>query len=226
MVKPAPTALNRCHRVRPRSTDPRCHLGETMTWLFHAQVKPWMSEKRRSFVKDVLELYGVEQDGGELACTVNNVAELGDEIIRLGQACLRVSDLIFTKRMAITSSMVEQVESVLEDAEFSYAQDVELGGRFRKPVRLDFVVQQAKQPAAGILTLTSTTRSAAHTTANEVFTKWYDVSESPNIGRRLTVFDDRQNLYRLEDLERLEDVSEVVPVSDSKRLVALLEDAA
>ena len=114
-----------------------------ITPLFHAQVKPWMSERRRSFVKDVLDLYGVEQDGGELVCTVNNVADLGDEIIRLGQACLRVSDLIFTKRMAITSSMVEQVESVLE-----------FGGRFGKPVRLDFVVQQAEQPAAGILTLT------------------------------------------------------------------------
>lgn len=209
-------------RSPARLTD----LGETMTWLFHAQVKPWTSEKRRSFVKDVLELYGVEQDGGELVCTVSDVAELGNDISRLGQACLRISDLIFTKRMAITSSLVEQVESVLDDAEFSYAQDVEVTGRFGRPVRLDFVVQQAKQPPAGILTLMSTTRSTAHTTANEVFTKWYDVKESPALGRRLTVFDDRQKLYRLEDLERLEDVCDVVPMSDSKRLVSLLAEAA
>lgn len=189
-------------------------------------LSPWTSEKRRSLVQDVLELHHVHQDGGELVCAVAGVDELGPRIIELGQACLRVSDLIFTKRMTITSSVVEQIESALDDAELSYRQNVDLHGRFGKPVRLDFLVEQPARPAAGILTLTSTTRSTAHATANEVFTKWYDVKESSDLGRRLTVFDDRQDLYRMDDLERLEDVCELVALSDTRRLVSLLEHAA
>lgn len=204
----------------PRLTD----LGETMTWLFHAQVKPWASAKRRTFVEDVLEQHGVTQRGGELLVLVPTIDKLGESLIALGQSCLRISDLIFTKRFSISSPLSDQVESALDDAEFSYEPDVEVEGRFGNKVRLDFLVKGRHRPS-GILTLSSTTRSSAHTTANELFSRWYDVEGSTSIDRRLTVFDDSHDWYRSEDLERLEKVSAVVPVSDTKMLVELLEAA-
>lgn len=208
-------------RTVPKLSD----LGETMTWLFHAQVKPWTSEKRRLFVQDVLSLYEIEREGGELMRRIDDVGQLGDEIIRLGQACLRVSDLVFTKRMTISSSVTEHVEAALDDADLSYVPDAEIAGRFGKRVRLDFMVKRPVRDS-GILTLTSTTRSSAHYTANEIFTKWYDLQDSSAIERRVTVFDDRQQWYRDEDLERLEELSVVVPLTDTRRLVDILEAAA
>lgn len=205
----------------PRLTD----LGETMTWLFHAQIKPWTSAKRRAFVEAVLEGYKVQQDGGELLMPISSVDKLGDGIIELGQACLRISDLIFTKRISISSPMADQVESALDDAELSYRPDAEVPGRFGNTVRLDFLVEMPKSPPSGILTLSSTTRPSAHVTANELFSRWYDLKGVEQLGKRLTVFDDRQDVYRSEDLERLEDFSEVVPVSDTKKLIELLEAA-
>ena len=206
---------------QPHLTD----LGETMTWLFHAQIKPWTSAKRRAFVEAVLEQYKVHQDGGELLMPVSSVDKLGEDIIELGQACLRISDLVFTKRISISSPIVDQVESALDDAELNYRPDVEIHGRFGKAVRLDFLVDMPKRPPSGILTLSSNTKSSAHVTANELFSRWYDLKDVQHLGKRLTVFDDRQDTYRSEDLERLEDVSEVVPVSDTRKLVDLLEAA-
>jgi hypothetical protein len=79
-------------RAEHRLTD----LGETLNWLFHAQVKPWISEKRRAFVEDILVLHGVKRDGGQLFLPVTNEVEVVDGLVQLGQACLRVADLVWS----------------------------------------------------------------------------------------------------------------------------------
>lgn len=74
-------------------------LGQTMAWLLDVQVKPWLSRKRQAFIDDALRLYGVHQRGAQLVRPLDGrLDEPIAAIVLLGQACVRVADLVFTKR--------------------------------------------------------------------------------------------------------------------------------
>ena len=196
-------------------------LGQTMSWLLDVQVKPWLSRKRQGFLEDAIRLYGVEQRGGELVRPLASLDELVPGVVQLGQACVRVSDLMFTKRSVMVTAFAEQVEEVLNDTEMLYEQNVELEGRFGTPVRVDFLVGGPRVESA-LLTLSSGNSSAAHVASNEVFRRWYDLDVPHRSEQRVTVFDDSLDVYRDEDLQRLRGVSDVVPLSDRQTLLDLL----
>ena len=58
--------------------------------------------------------------------------------------------------------------------------------------------------------------------ANEIFRKHYDLDTPQRDEQRVTVFNDSVDVYRGEDIDRLRDVCEVVPLSARQDLVALL----
>jgi len=189
-------------------------LGQTFGWLHDVQVKPWQSKKRKMFVDDSLELFGASSDGGEIKLIARSMGELMGAVFRLGQACARVSDLTVTKRAVTPSMFVESVESLIVDTDLPYEPDVALLGRSRS-VRVDFLIIGPRRESA-ILTLSSGHTAQAHTAANEIFTRWFDLSKRNE--QRITVYNDDFNVYRDEDLERLREFSEVIASSDSDRL--------
>ena len=140
---------------------------------------------------------------------------------RKRQAAVRVSDLLFTRRSAMVTSFAEQVEDLLNDVEVPYTPNVELEGRFGKVVRVDFLTSGARLQTA-ILTLSSGSTSQAHVSATEVFQRWYDLDVSSRHEQRLTVLDDRADVYREDDIQRLRDLSDVVALSDRQTLQDLL----
>jgi hypothetical protein len=196
-------------------------LGQTMSWLLDLQVKPWLSRKRQSFVDDALRLYGVEQKGGELVHPLDSPDALVPAIVSLGQACLRVADLMFTKRSAMVAAFSEQVEEVLGDVEVPYIPNAELEGRFGRVVRVDFLAE-GRSAKSAILTLSSGNTSQAHVAANEIFRRWYDLDVPTRSEQRITILDDRVDIYRDDDLRRLRDMSQVVAFSDRQTLGDLL----
>lgn len=196
-------------------------LGQTMSWLLDVQLKPWLSRKRQGYLEDALRLYKVEQRGGELTRLLADTSELVPGIVSLGQACVRVADLMFTKRSAMVTAFTEQVEEVLNDVEVTYAPNVELEGRFGNLVRVDFVAMGPRVQSA-ILTLSSGNPSQAHVAATEVFRRWYDLDVPSRHEQRVTVLDDRTDVYRDEDIKRLRGLSDVVALSDRQTLTDLL----
>lgn len=199
-------------------------LGQTMSWLLDVQVKPWLSRKRQGYLEDALRLYKVEQRGGELTRPLSQDSDLLPGIVSLGQACVRVSDLMFTKRSAMVTAFTEQVEEVLNDVDVPYAPNVELQGRFGNLVRVDFVTTGPGVQSA-ILTLSSGNPSQAHVAATEVFRRWYDLQIPARHEQRVTVLDDRTDVYREEDIRRLRELSDVVALSDRQTLTDLLRAA-
>lgn len=72
--------------------------GQTTAFLLNHEVRPWTSAKRRAQLQEAVSLYGVELAGGALVKPIADVAkDLNEGIILLGQACVRMSDLLFTK---------------------------------------------------------------------------------------------------------------------------------
>lgn len=195
-------------------------LAATMTWLSDLQVKPWQSKKRQRLVDDILHVLGVRQNGGALETAIPaSAAALADAIVCLGQACVRVADISFTRRSSLQVRAVDEVEEILSDADLVYEANFDLSGRLGNVVQVDFLVHGLRSRSA-VLTLSSQNNSSAHSQANEVFRKWYDLEESRE--QHVTIFDDRFDVYRAEDLKRIEAMSTIVPLSQPKQVIELL----
>lgn len=190
-------------------------LGQTSSWLLHLQIKPWLSKKREAMLSDALALHGVSQVGGALEYPLDTAGSFADGVVRLSQACLRAADLCFTRRNALQTVFKDQVEETFSDLELDFEQDVDLVGR--TTVRVDYLVRTVRLTSA-ILTLSSGSASSAHVSANEVFRKWYDLAVPSRPEARITLWDDGRDVYKSEDLERLSQLSSVVPFSDRQAL--------
>lgn len=197
-------------------------LGQTTLWLSDVLVKPWQSKKRQRFVEDSLRVLDVRQNGGALETDFEVTPDsLLDAVVRLGQACVRIADLTFTRRSTLQVFAGEEVEELLSDAELPYETNASLVGRHGNVISVDFLVQGRRQRSV-MLTLASQYQAAAHTSANEVFRKMYDLKTPDRTEQRVTVFDDRFDVYRADDLDRLRDVSDVLALSQKSELVSLL----
>jgi hypothetical protein len=115
----------------------------------------------------------------------------------------------------------DEVEELISDADLAYQTDAPLQGRHGNVVVVDFLVEGRRRRSA-VLTLAAPSNAAAHIAANEVFRKHWDLDTPLRGEQRVTVFDDRLDVYRPEDLDRLRDVCEVVPLSAREDVVALL----
>jgi len=188
-------------------------LGNTSQWLLDVQVRPWLSKKRQAYIEDALRIYGVAQNGGALELQLQSLDAIIDGVVRLGQACIRVADLVYTRRSALQSAVTEEVEEVLADFEMDYDVNPELRGRYGVPVRVDFLVRGTKGRSA-LLTLSSPNTSQAHVQANEIFRRWYDLDVPARTEQRVTIFNDSYDVYRDDDFRRLSDMSELVALSD------------
>jgi Domain of unknown function DUF1828 len=196
-------------------------LGQTMAWLLDVQVKPWLSRKRQAFVDDALRLHGVQQKGGQLVRALPEADDLMPAIVALGQACVRVADLMFTKRSSMVAAFAEQVEEVLVDLEVPYVPNAELEGRFGRAVRVDFLAV-GRSAKSAILTLSSGNTSQAHLAANEIFQRWFSLDIPQRSEQRITILDDRTDVYRSDDIQRLRALSQLVAFSDRQTLGDLL----
>lgn len=188
-------------------------LGNTSQWLLDVQVRPWLSKKRQAYVEDALRIYGVAQQGGALEIPLASLDGIVDGIVRLGQACVRVADLVYTRRSSLVLPVAEEVEEVLADAELAYEPNPEIEGRYGKPVRVDFLVRGA-QTKSDVLTWSNKNASQAHVQANEIFRRWYDLNIPARTEQRVTIFDDRYDAYRDDDIRRLRDLSEILALSE------------
>lgn len=195
--------------------------GQTTAWLLDMQVRPWKSKKRQRFLEDAISVYKVNQNGGALEKHFSTEAELKDVILDLGQACIRVADLTYTRRSSMQSAFSEEVEEFLCDTALDYESNVELDGRYGTPVRVDYLVTGTTHQSA-VLSWSTRNTSAAHTQANEIFRKWYDLTIPNRKESKITVLDDRFDVYRDEDLNRIRDYSDIITFSDKESLSEIL----
>jgi len=186
-------------------------LGQTMGLLLDVQVKPWLSSKRKALLNDILDLHGVCLGGGALELEVRALSELPQGVVCLGQTCVRVADLIFTKRTTVPPAAEEEIEEVVSELAVGYEVGAELPGRYGELVKVDFLVKKGRGSA--VLSLSNQNAYQAHTQAVEIFRKWYDL-ETRN-EQLVTVLDDRFDTYKLDDIERIKERSALVGISDS-----------
>lgn len=196
--------------------------AQTTAWLADVQVQPWKSKKRQAFLDDAVASLGVRQTGGALEASFEATHDsLESAVIRLGQACLRVADLYYTRRASFQySTLNEDVEELLVDADLRFQPNVQIMGSLGKAVPVDFEVEGQKTKSL-VMTLSSQSTASSHQVATEVFRRHFDLA-GVRKEQQVTIVDDRYDVFKDEDIKRLERVSAVVPFSARKDVVALL----
>jgi len=157
-------------------------LGTTVGWLMDMGIQTWTTSRRRDQVQSVLDAFDAGQKGAEIVVTVRPGEALASAIIRLSQACARVSDLYLTKRQQI-AQFRETVEELVSAFDFSYEARKELKGVEAK-VTVDLLVDGPNQESA-VLCI-DPTRQAVDDAAH----KWYDLRDRGE--QKLTVYNDTQ----------------------------------
>lgn len=197
-------------------------LGQTMEFLINHQVRPWTSKKRKQQLEDAIAIFGATLNGGKIEVPLAG-GSLEDRILLLAQACLRASDLVFTKRQALQSTFAEDIETFLAESDLNFDSGATLDGYYG-PVAVDFVVRGAHATSA-VLSLSSRTRGAAHASANELFQRFYDLAKANRPEQRITLVDDAVpvlQVFKQEDLNRIEEFSWVFMFSQCDEVRALM----
>lgn len=184
-------------------------LGQTADYVADMQFNLFATKKRRVLIDDICESLGVKQSEGGFAILIpaQEIASLPNAIVRLAQACIRATDLVFTQRLQSSGTFQEEIEEFLATHQLLYESDVELPGRYNNLIKVDFKVRGERLSS---LVQTLSTRTNAHVVSNEVFRRWHDL-EPYRLGNQfMTIYDEASDNYRADDLSRLSEYSLVL----------------
>src|SRR5215213_1773294 len=184
--------------------------GLTANYLLDMHIKAWSTSKRRQLIQDICEILEVDSDAGVFRIALGrDIATLSSAIVRLAQACIRVSDLSFTQRLQSSATFQENVEEFIAGANLQYEIEPVLIGALNNPVKVDFRVKGSKVLSL-VQTLSAPNPTNAHPKSVEVFTRWFDLQSHNGLRHQFVTVFDTINSFKEYDLERLSLVSTVV----------------
>ncbi len=195
--------------------------GQASDYLLDLQIKLWANAKRKTLVSDVCKALDVINEDGVLKINFqedeSDLKLIPEYLVRLAQACIRVTDIAFTQRFRTQGTFVEEVEEFIASTELIYQPSFSVLGCYGKEVDFDFKVKG--KHVESLVHTVPTQSLSPHMPAAEVFTRWYDVRNQWDKFQKITVFDStKESTLRSDDIERLSEVSEVVafPAEESR----------
>ncbi len=194
--------------------------GMTADYLLDMQIKYWATKKRRTLIDDICSSLKVEQQAGVFQVRLqDSLSDLSMGIVRLAQACIRVTDLSFTQRLQISGTFQEDVEEFIATADLPYESDVELVGSYGKIVKVNFRVI-GQTVTSLVQTLSFSTIPNAHIAANEVFRKWWDLRPHHTSHQFLTLYDAQNSAaIKEEDIDRISEFSTILTFPDEQEQI-------
>jgi hypothetical protein len=199
-------------------------LGETLRWLNSNTIATKRSPKQNLLIADITQMHGVQFFKGMLNLRFSRLEELAEAVTHLGQAAVRVSDLIFTTRMRSVESVTDEVADLLSARHLPYERNAKIVGRSGNVWKMSFHVS-APEKASYVNVLATGSQSAARQMAKNAVAIWHDLSGykiSGPIGF-ISLIDDSSDVWSPEDLNLIESISEVARWSEPDSLLQLLE---
>jgi hypothetical protein len=200
-------------------------LGETTRWLRMQTSVPRRTDRQTRLIADVCKNFGIEFYRGALNLRVPDTKSFADKISRLGQACVRVSDVWFTMRSRVVESVTEEVAAFLTENKIPFDQGEKRPGRSGRMWTVDFHTRTPDKSSL-IQVLTTGTTEASHRLAEHVLAQWVDLyhlrsGPAPGI-RFISLFDDTVDVWKNEDFNLLSNVSDVRQWSRPDELLSAL----
>ncbi len=194
-------------------------LAETLSTLAAYRFEVESTPKRRKLFESVVNGLGVHYFQGEIRVPISSENEIVPALLRLSQAALRTSDLLFTSRFGAGTTFKEEVEEYLTEKQLPHQTDYRASGRSGQLYTVDFYIER-RQPI--LLEALSTASSGyAEQIVNRAVRMWYDLRRVDGRFGYATVLDDSENVWREQHIEILSSLSELVVWSEREKLITL-----
>lgn len=184
--------------------------GDALGWLHLQSVSRNRTRRQDLLIEDVCQTLGVELFRGQLLLRNINTEELGDAVIRLGQAIVRVSDVWFTMRSQSFQTTADEVEEWLNERQIPHERGVRARGRSNQDWTIDFRTETNRTSL--VFLLGTGTRGATRRITEHVLAGCVDLSHLKISKPDLTfvsLFDDTQDVWREQDFRLVADHSEI-----------------
>lgn len=186
--------------------------GEALGWLRMQSPSDNLSPRQNRFVNDVCRTLGVRLERGELTLRIGKNDALGEAVLRLAQAVVRVSDIRFTFQRQRPQTTAKEVEKWLRERQINFQRSVLRQGRSRKNWRVNFETHLDNRTSMVFL-LSTRDRSAVNSITERVTTACLDLNymREPQRGviRFVSLFDDNRDVWRQEDYNLMNQVSTI-----------------
>lgn len=183
--------------------------GDALGWLRTQSASSRRSPKQQSLVEDVCRTLGVELHNGQLVLRSGGDTPLGEAIVLLAQAVVRVSDLWFTLRHRALQTTADEVDQWLRDKQIPFKHSVRHAGRSRRDWTIDFQIA-ADHRTSMVFLLSTGSRAAVRRITDHVVAGCMDLShlreDQPHLVF-VSLFDDTQDVWRDEDFDLVEQQS-------------------
>ena len=184
--------------------------GDTLGWLHLQSVSRNRTRRQELLIEDVCQTLGVELSRGQLLLRNINTEELGEAVIRLGQAVVRVSDVWFTMRSQSFQTTADEVAEWLNERQIPHERGVRERGRSNQDWAIDFRTETNRTSL--VFLLGTGTRGATRRITEHVLAGCVDLSHLRMSKPDLTfvsLFDDTQDVWREQDFRLVADHSEI-----------------
>lgn len=195
-------------------------LAETIATLASYNLNLKSSTKRFKLFQHILKIHNVHYFEGSLRIPLKQEKDLPQALMRLTQAILQVSDLLFTMRYGAGTSFREEVEEYLFEREIRYESNYKVVGRSGQTYPIDFYVER-RSPVL-IQTLSSGSSGYAEALVSKTVRMWYDISRIDGRYRYSSVLDDSTDVWKPPAFEILSDLSSVIVWSERDKLIELI----
>ena len=192
----------------------RCHVtdfGEALGWLRMQSASARRSPKQNRMVEDTCQTLGVELHRGQLMFRSDGVEVVGEAILRVAQAVVRVADLWFTLRARAVETVADEVADWLVEKEMSFDRAVNCNGRSGRSWTIDYQTR-TNDRTSFVFLLSTGSPGAARRVAEHVLAGCVDLSHlrisQPHLAF-VALFDDTEDVWREEDFSLLEQQSVV-----------------
>ncbi len=198
--------------------------GDALGWLGVQSVSRQRSPKQQVLIQDVCQTLRIELFHDQLVLRSVQKASLGESVMRLAQAVVRVSDLWFTFRNQSFQTTADEVDEWLRDKQIPFQRRVTKQGRSERHWTVDFETY-TDNLTSWIFLLSTGSRGAVHRLTEHVVTACRDLNHLRATQASLSfvsLFDDTQDVWLPEDFNLVKEISEVALWSRSDEFELLL----
>ena len=198
--------------------------GDALGWLGLQSISRRRSRRQERLAQDVCQTLRIEIFHDQLV--LRGVAEdtLGDAVIRIAQAAVRVADLWFTIRGQSLQDTEDEVDDWLREKQIPFQRQVTKPGRSGRDWTVNFETQAANRTSL-IFLLSTGSRGAARRITEHVLTVCVDLSHlktGQSNQAFVSLFDDTVDVWRPEDFRFVEEHSEIARWSAPNELERIL----
>ena len=198
--------------------------GDALGWLGLQSVSQRRTKNQDALIQDVCLTLRIEKSRDQLMLRDVSSVELGESVIRVAQAVVRVSDIWFTLRSQVVQTTADEVDEWLREKEIDFERDVSKEGRSTQNWKVDFETHTVSRNCF-IFILATGTRGVVRRMTEHVVAGCVDLNHFREIEPNLTfvsLFDDRQDVWQPRDFSFVEEVSQIARWSHPAEFESLL----